>query len=55
MVPAIYRRAFSAVESTGFEETSVNALSRILTVSGLPASTIDRVCPSFIAGLVIRC
>lgn len=54
-VPAIYRRAFSAVDSTGFEETSVNSLSRVLTVSGLPAGTIDRVCPSFIVGLVMRC
>lgn len=42
-VPAIYHRAFAAVDPSGFGETSVNSLSRILATSGLPASTIDRV------------
>jgi len=46
-VPATYRRAFGVVvvDSTGFEEISVNSLLRLLNTSNLPASTIDRVCP----------
>lgn len=41
-MPTIYERAFTLVDS-GSGEASVNGLSRILTTSGLPASTIDRV------------
>ena len=44
-VPTIYHRAYAAVDPNGTGETSVNALSRVLTTSSLPASTIDRVWP----------
>lgn len=44
-VPAIYERAFAAVDISGLGETSVNSLSRVLATSSLPASTIDRVRP----------
>lgn len=43
-VPAIYHRAFAAVDRSGLGDTSVNSLSRVLAASGLPASTVDRVC-----------
>ena len=48
-MPSIYHQAYGAVDPEGFGETSVNALSRILSTSSLPASTIDRVsiCISF--------
>ncbi|OCH87398.1 hypothetical protein OBBRIDRAFT_736288 [Obba rivulosa] len=42
-VPAIYDRAFAAVDPTNSGETSVNALSRVLGTSSLPASTIDKI------------
>ncbi|KAF9454352.1 hypothetical protein P691DRAFT_693036 [Macrolepiota fuliginosa MF-IS2] len=42
-VPAIYHRAFATVDTSGLGETSVNSLSRVLTTSGLPAGTIDRI------------
>ncbi|PPQ73571.1 hypothetical protein CVT26_010372 [Gymnopilus dilepis] len=42
-VPTIYHRAYAAVDPNGTGETSVNALSRVLTTSSLPASTIDRI------------
>ncbi|OBZ73642.1 Sorting nexin MVP1 [Grifola frondosa] len=41
--PAIYNRAFAAVDSANTGETSVNALSRVLGTSSLPASTIDKI------------
>ncbi|KII87354.1 hypothetical protein PLICRDRAFT_112871 [Plicaturopsis crispa FD-325 SS-3] len=42
-VPGIYDRAFAAVDPSSSGETSVNALSRVLGTSSLPASTIDRI------------
>ncbi|RDX48205.1 hypothetical protein OH76DRAFT_1405121 [Lentinus brumalis] len=42
-IPAIYSRAFAAVDPTNTGETSVNALSRVLGTSSLPASTVDRI------------
>ncbi|KAI0708839.1 hypothetical protein C8T65DRAFT_649631 [Cerioporus squamosus] len=42
-IPAIYTRAFAAVDPTNTGETSVNALSRVLGTSSLPASTVDRI------------
>ena len=42
-VPSIYQRAFAAVDPSNTGETSVNALSRVLGTSNLPASTIDKV------------
>lgn len=43
-MPPIYLRAFAAVDPSNTGETSVNALSRVLGSSNLPASTIDKVC-----------
>ncbi|KAI0343075.1 hypothetical protein BDW22DRAFT_1228914 [Trametopsis cervina] len=42
-VPAVYHEAFAAVDPRNSGETSVNGLSRILGVSGLSASTVDRI------------
>ncbi|KAH9940909.1 uncharacterized protein BXZ73DRAFT_88587 [Epithele typhae] len=42
-VPSIYTQAFASVDSMGSGETSVNALSRVLGTSSLPASTIDKI------------
>ncbi|TRM65617.1 hypothetical protein BD626DRAFT_398892 [Schizophyllum amplum] len=42
-VPAIYSRAFSAVDVDNAGDVSVNSLSRVLATSSLPASTIDRI------------
>ncbi|KAH9847569.1 hypothetical protein C2E23DRAFT_847870 [Lenzites betulinus] len=42
-VPLIYHRAWSAVDPSNTGETSVNALSRALGTSSLPASTVDRI------------
>lgn len=42
-VPSIYNKAFTAVDPDGSGETSVNALSRVLGTSSLPAATIDKV------------
>ncbi|KAH7908926.1 hypothetical protein BJ138DRAFT_1067954 [Hygrophoropsis aurantiaca] len=42
-VPSIYDKAFTAVDVTNSGETSVNALSRVLATSSLPATTIDRI------------
>ncbi|THU87977.1 hypothetical protein K435DRAFT_730276 [Dendrothele bispora CBS 962.96] len=42
-VPSIYNRAFSTVDPNNTGETSVNSLSRVLTTSSLPASTIDKI------------
>lgn len=42
-VPNIYHRAYGAVDPLGTGETSVNSLSRVLSTTSLPASTIDRV------------
>jgi hypothetical protein len=44
-VPGIYHRAFAAVDVGGLGEVSVNALSRVLTTSSLPAATVDKVRP----------
>ncbi|KAI0923941.1 hypothetical protein AcV5_009337 [Taiwanofungus camphoratus] len=43
IVPAIYNQAFAAVDAAKTGETSVNALSRVLGTSSLPASTIDKI------------
>ncbi|PIL25125.1 hypothetical protein GSI_13014 [Ganoderma sinense ZZ0214-1] len=42
-LPLIYSRAFSAVDPSNTGETSVNALSRVLGTSSLPASTVDKI------------
>ncbi|KAH9479355.1 Sorting nexin MVP1 [Psilocybe cubensis] len=42
-VPSIYHRAYASVDPANTGETSVNALSRVLSTSSLPASTIDRI------------
>ncbi|EJF64114.1 hypothetical protein DICSQDRAFT_81120 [Dichomitus squalens LYAD-421 SS1] len=42
-LPLIYNRAFSAVDPSNTGETSVNALSRVLGTSSLPASTVDKI------------
>ncbi|KAL1674036.1 hypothetical protein EV122DRAFT_269814 [Schizophyllum commune] len=42
-VPAIYNRAFNAVDLDNTGDVSVNSLSRVLATSSLPASTIDRI------------
>lgn len=44
-VPETYHTAFSAVDIINSGEVSVNALSRVLATSLLPAATIDRVMP----------
>ena len=41
-VPAIYNTSFAAVDPYNTGETSVNALSRVLSTSSLPAATIDK-------------
>ncbi|KAF6761721.1 MVP1 domain-containing protein [Ephemerocybe angulata] len=42
-VPAVYHRAFAAVDTAGLGEVSVNALSRVLATSTLPAATVDKI------------
>ncbi|TFY80322.1 hypothetical protein EWM64_g3691 [Hericium alpestre] len=42
-VPAVYHTAFAAVDPTNSGETSVNSLSRVLSTSGLPAGTVDKI------------
>lgn len=42
-VPEAYHSAFVAVDTINSGEISVNALSRVLATSLLPAATIDRV------------
>lgn len=42
-VPEMYHTAFTAVDTINSGEVSVNALSRVLATSLLPAATIDRV------------
>ncbi|EIW79358.1 hypothetical protein CONPUDRAFT_127418 [Coniophora puteana RWD-64-598 SS2] len=42
-VPPIYNKAFTAVDSAGLGEVSVNSLSRVLATSSLPAATVDRI------------
>jgi sorting nexin-8 len=42
-VPAVYNKSFAAVDLTNSGETSVNALSRVLQTSSLPAATVDRI------------
>ncbi|KAF8517893.1 hypothetical protein BU17DRAFT_49345 [Hysterangium stoloniferum] len=41
--PPIYNQAFQAVDPSFTGDVSVNALSRVLATSSLPASTIDRI------------
>jgi len=43
VVPPIYHKAFAAVDPTGSGDTTVNALSRILQTSLLPAATVDKI------------
>lgn len=43
LVPPIYHKAFAAVDPTGSGDTTVNALSRVLQTSLLPAGTIDKI------------
>ncbi|KAF9266966.1 hypothetical protein L218DRAFT_1074801 [Marasmius fiardii PR-910] len=42
-VPTIYNRAFAAVDPSNTGETSVGALSRILSTSSLPAATVEKI------------
>ena len=42
-IPTIYNQVFSTVDPTNSGETSVNSLSRVLSTSGLPASTVNKV------------
>ncbi|KIY49960.1 hypothetical protein FISHEDRAFT_57853 [Fistulina hepatica ATCC 64428] len=42
-VPPIYNKAYTAVDTEHMGDISVNALSRVLMTSSLPASTIDRI------------
>ncbi|KAI0050962.1 hypothetical protein FA95DRAFT_1630968 [Auriscalpium vulgare] len=42
-VPPIYQQSFSIVDPTNSGETSVNSLSRVLSTSSLPASTVDKI------------
>ncbi|KAJ3503320.1 hypothetical protein NMY22_g18288 [Coprinellus aureogranulatus] len=42
-LPAVYHRAFAAVDVGGLGEVSVNALSRVLATSSLPAATVDKI------------
>ncbi|KAG1746553.1 uncharacterized protein EDB91DRAFT_1117571 [Suillus paluster] len=42
-IPDSYNRAFAVVDGTHSGETSVNALSRVLSTSGLPATTVDKI------------
>ena len=42
-VPSIYPKAFASVDPSNTGETSVNALSRVLSTSSLPAATINKV------------
>ncbi|PPQ64781.1 hypothetical protein CVT24_007867 [Panaeolus cyanescens] len=42
-VPSIYHRAYNSADPEGTGDTSVNTLSRVLSTSSLPASTIDRI------------
>ncbi|KAK2462707.1 hypothetical protein APHAL10511_005225 [Amanita phalloides] len=42
-IPLSYNRAFLAVDPTNSGELSVNALSRVLATSSLPAATIDKI------------
>ncbi|PFH50265.1 hypothetical protein AMATHDRAFT_145640 [Amanita thiersii Skay4041] len=42
-IPLSYSRAFLAVDPANTGEVSVNALSRVLSTSSLPAATIDKI------------
>ena len=42
-MPSIYHASYAAVDPGNTGETSVNALSRVLITSLLPAGTIDKV------------
>ncbi|KAG7093699.1 hypothetical protein E1B28_007354 [Marasmius oreades] len=42
-VPTIYNRAFTAVDPSNTGESSVGALSRVLSTSSLPAATIEKI------------
>ncbi|KAG8971303.1 Sorting nexin mvp1 [Tulasnella sp. 427] len=43
IVPPIYSEALAAVEPNFAGETSLTSLSRVLSTSGLPAATVDRI------------
>ncbi|KAI0774781.1 hypothetical protein BD413DRAFT_536392 [Trametes elegans] len=42
-VPSVYHQAWSSVDPDNTGDTSVNALSRVLSTSGLSASVVDRI------------
>lgn len=42
-VPAVYTNSLAAVDTSATGETSVHALIRVISTSGLPSATIDRV------------
>lgn len=42
-IPTIYHQAFNAVDSLGTGFVSVNALQRVLSTSGIPASSIEQI------------
>jgi sorting nexin-8 len=42
-VPAIYTNSLAAVDTSATGETSVNALIRVISTSGLPSAIIDKV------------
>lgn len=42
-IPELYHRAFAAVDVTNTGEVSVNALTRVLANSSLPAATVDKI------------
>ncbi|KAG6813151.1 hypothetical protein H0H92_013557 [Tricholoma furcatifolium] len=42
-VPPIYNAAFTAVDPSNLGEASINSLLRVLSTSGLPAATVDKI------------
>lgn len=50
-VPDSYNRAFAVVDATHSGEISVNALSRVLSTSRLPATTVDKVSDGVISSV----
>jgi sorting nexin-8 len=42
-VPPIYTKSLALVDSSATGETSINALIRVISTSGLPSSTIDKI------------
>lgn len=51
--PHSYNKAFQAVDTSFTGEVSVNALSRVLATSALPATTVDRVCLTMLSSRTI--